>query len=98
MTTKTKIIIVYVLTFILLISNTPIFNETTAIEFLFRNLGINEFHSNGETGLYYPTIVMFLIGFFFWIILRKSASNSKFSKDYFYYCFGMMVLIAIVNK
>lgn len=80
MTTKTKIIIVYLLTFILIISNAPIFNETTIIDFLLRNLGINEFHSNGETGLYYPTISMFLIGVFFWILLLKSAPKVSFQK------------------
>lgn len=98
MKTKSKIIIVYILTFLLILSNVPIFNGTTTIEILLSNVGVNTFHSQGETGLYYPTIVMIGFGFCFWLILLKLAPKSKFSKDYFYYCFGMMVLIAIVNK
>ncbi len=98
MNTKTKIMIVYIFTFILIMSNIPIFKETTIIEYLLMNIGINEFHSNGETGFYYPTIAMLVIGVCLWIFLLKLAPKSKFSKDYFYYCFGMMFLGAIVNN
>ncbi len=44
------------------------------------------------------TIVMLFIGLILWIYLRKSVPKSKFSKDYFYYCFGMMLVIAIANN
>jgi hypothetical protein len=63
-----------------------------------RTFGINTFSSQGDTGLYYPTIAMFVTGAILWIYLRKSVPKSKFSKDYFYYCFGMMIVIAIVKN
>jgi hypothetical protein len=65
---------------------------------ILRTFGIDTFFSQGDTGLYYPTIAMFVAGVIFWIYLRKTVSKSKFSKDYFYYCFGMMIVIAIVKN
>jgi len=95
---KTKIIIIYIMTFILIFSNAPIFNGTTIIELVLRTFNITTFFTQGDTGLYYPTIVMLFIGLIFWIYLRKIIPKSKFSKEYFYYCFGMMVVIAIINN
>ena len=98
MSDKTKITIIYIMTFILILSNVPIYNGATIIEMILRSFGITTFSSNGDTGFYYPTIAMLSIGMIFWIYLRKTVLKSKFSKDYLYYCFGMMVVISIVNN
>jgi len=95
---KTKIIIIYIMTFLMILSNAPLFNGATIIELILRTFGINTFYSQGDTGLYYPTIAMLLTGVIFWIYLRKSVSKSKFSKDYFYYCFAMALVAAIVTN
>lgn len=96
--TKTKVLIIYILTFVLILLNVPLFNGVNAVETVLRSVGINTFHSQGDTGFYYPTIVMFVIGVLFWMFLLKTAPKSKASKNYFYYCFGMMTLLAIINN
>lgn len=95
---KTKIIIIYIMTFILILSNTPLFNGSTIIEMILRSFGISAFSSQGDTGFYFPTIGMLLTGVIFWIYLRKSLPKSKFSKNYFYYCFGMVLFTVIVSN
>jgi len=87
----------YFLTFILILSNVPLFNGATVIEMILRPLGVDNFSSQGDTGLYYPTVAMLMAGVFIWLYLRKLVPNSKFSKDYFYYSFGMMVILAIAK-
>ncbi len=98
MSDKRKIIIIYVITFILILSNAPIFNGTSIIELILKAFDITALSSQGDTGFYYPTIAMLFIGLILWIYLRKSVPKSKFSKEYFYYCFGMMVIVGIVNN
>jgi len=95
---KNKIIIIYIITFILILSNSPLFNGTSIIEMILRTFGVFTFSSQGNTGFYYPTIAMLMIGVVLWIYLRKSIPKSKFSKDYFYYCFGMIFVLAIINN
>lgn len=98
MSDKTKIIIIYVFTFILILSNVRIVNGTSIIEMILNAFDVTAFSSKGDTGFYYPTIAMLFIGLILWIYLCKSVPKSKFSKDYFYYCFGMMVIVSIVNN
>lgn len=98
MNQKYKIMVIYMATFALILINVPIFSGSTTIEILLRNSGVNTFHSNGETGFYYPSLIILAIGFIFWGVLRRVAPKSKFSKDYFYYCFGMIMLVAIANN
>lgn len=93
-----KIIIIYIITFILILSNSPLFNGTSIIEMILRAFGVLSFSSQVDTGLYYPTFVMLLIGVVLWIYLRRSAPESKFSKYYFFYCIEMMFVLAIVNN
>ena len=93
-----KVIIVYILTFVLILSNTLVLNGMTLFENVLSNLGVNAFYSHGATGFYYPTIVMLVLGVCFWLFLLKSEPTSKFSKHYFYYCFGMLFLVTIINR
>lgn len=93
---KTKIIIIYLTTFILLLANSPI-KDTTVIEIILKTFGISTFYSNGEVGFYYPSIAilttLIILGFY----LHRTLPKSKFSKNYFYYCLLMIIFIAIVK-
>ena len=95
---KIKVLIAYVLTFILLFINTPLFDGTSLIEIGLKEFGVTSFHSQGDTGFYYPSFVMLAMGGIIWFYLRKIAPKTKYSKDYFYYCFGMMVVLAVINN
>lgn len=98
MSDKARIIIIYVISFILILSNVPIINGTSIIEIILKAFDITALSSKGDTGFYYPTIAMLFIVFILWKYLRKTVPKSKFSKDYFYYFFGMMFIISIVNN
>ncbi len=98
MSEKTKVNIVYIITFTLILSNAHIFNGSSLIEMILRAFDITTFYSQGDTaGFYYPTIAVLFIGLMLWIYLRKSVPKSKFSRDYFYYCLSMMLIISLVN-
>lgn len=98
MTKNKKVIVVYIVTIALMILNTPLMNGATLFEKAMNPLGITSFFSNGTTGIYYPSIGMLLIGLALWLYLRKLVPNSKYSKDYFYYCFGIIVILAVIKN
>lgn len=94
---KTKIIMIYLTTFILFLANSTV-KDTTVIEIILKEFGISTFYSNGEVGFYYPTILILIILVLFGIYLHKTIPKNKFSKNYFYNCLLMVIFISIIKN
>lgn len=98
MRAKTKIVIIYIATMVLLALNINWFSDKPFVEIIFSKIGIRYFHLNGDTGFYVPTLILLTILLSFWLYLRKQDKKNRFVKDYWYYCFFMMIGVSIVGK
>ena len=95
---KIKVLIAYVLTFILLFINTPLFDGISLVEIGLKEFGVTSFYSGGDTGLYYPSFVMLILGALIYVYLLKVAPKTKYSQNYFYYSFGLLVVFAVTRN
>lgn len=98
MQVRTKIKLIYIATIVLLALNINWFSDQPLIELIFSQVGIKHFHLNGDTGFYVPTLILLSIVLLFGVYLRKLDKDNRFAKDYWYYCFFMMIGVSIVGK
>lgn len=98
MKTKMKVVIIYVLSILAVFSTMSTNNDMPIIERVLRHFGITSFHSNGDTGWYYPTLVAVGFVILSWYFLHKTDPESRVVKYYLYYLSGIVIVIALVAQ
>ena len=98
MKSKLKVNIIYAISILAVLSTMSTSKNMPFIERVLRRLGITSFHSQGDTGWYYPTLVVVAIVILSWYLLHKTDSESKYVKYYLYYLSGIVITIALAAQ
>lgn len=98
MNKKKKVLIIYFLTILIMISFDININNKNFVVLILNKLGINKLFSNGDSGFYYPSIIALTILFINSRIIKKINIDNKLHKDYLIHCFGLIFIIKILQR
>ena len=98
MKSKLKVALIYAISLLVVLSTMSTSNSMPFIERILRRLGITSFHSQGDTGWYYPTLAAVVIVILSWYLLHKTDSESKVVKYYLYYLSAIVITIALAAQ